>query len=190
MSLEPADLDALVTRAIAGDEPAFTALVEHTLDELRCFVALRASDADMADEAVQATYIDAFRQLARYRPGHSLLAWLKGIARHRVQRAQRERARRPVGSGTSWLMEVEAPLPADDDSAAHDQGTAILARLKECLSLLTPGTATLVERHYRDGLSLADLATALGRSPGGLAVTLCRARTALRSCLERNGIRL
>ena len=189
MSLESHELDALVARAVAGDEPAFTALVEQTLDEVRCFVALRASDADMADEAVQATYVDAFRQLARYQPGNSLVAWLKGIARHRVLRAQRERARSPHGVSGDWLAQVEAPAPEHEVASPLQQGAEVLARLRECLSLLTPGTATLVERHYREGLSLAELGVVLGRSPGGLAVTLCRARAALRSCLERHGVR-
>ena len=187
------ELEDLVARAVAGDEVAFTGFVEQTLDEIRCFVALRASDADMADEAVQATYIDAFRQMARYRPGNHPVAWLKGIARHRVQRAQRERARGGHVGEDAWLRLVAAPAVAAEADAEFDDdgsGREVLAKLRACLGQLTPNTASLIDRYYREGLPLATLAQVLGRSPAGIAVTLCRARNALRTCLERQGVSL
>lgn len=182
MSDAPIDDESLLVAAAAGDALAFTALVESTLDEVRCCVALRASDADMADEAVQSTYVDAYRNLAAYRPGGSVVAWLKGIARHRVLRAQRERRRHHQLKPADWEALVEdRPEPAE----TTDQD--LLKHLDACLAGLTPAVAELVARYYREGLPLTELAAATGRSRSGLAVTLCRARAALRDCLMRKG---
>ncbi len=183
---DPDDLERLIQTILGGDHEAFTILVEQTLDQVRCFVAVRDNDADMADEVVQQTYIDAYKNLARYRSGGSVVAWLRGIARHRVQRAQRERARRVQVDGSAWERLLETPEQPDDDEA---NGPDPLTALRDCLAALTPAVAALVARYYQEGLPLAVLAESAGRSRSGLAVTLCRARSALRDCLERKGLR-
>lgn len=183
--LDPELLDRLVAQIRAGDAQAFTALVEQTLDEVRCFVAVRASDADMVDEAVQNTYIDCYRNLAVYRPGGSVLAWLKGIAKHRVQRALRERSRWVQVEGDAWTRLVEGgPVEELPDESPKE---GMLAALRECLAQLAPSARSLIEDYYRADASLAELSQQHRRSKGSLAVTLCRVRSALRDCLVRKG---
>ena len=180
-------LEALITAAAAGSHAAFTSLVEQTIEELRCYAAVRCLDFDMVDEAVQSAYVDAYRNISSYRTGGSVIAWLKGITRHRIQRALRERARRPQ-TGDRVLASLTAATSSTDGDGL-DTG-ALLRALDGCLGRLSPELAGLVRSYYHSSTPLGDLASELGRSRRGLAVTMTRIRRSLRQCLQSQGFTL
>src|SRR6516164_7548162 len=72
--------DETVSAAIAGDEPAFAALTERHRRELHvhCYRMLASVDED--DDAVQETFLNAWRSRSGFEGGSQLRAWLYRIA--------------------------------------------------------------------------------------------------------------
>lgn len=164
-------VDRLVPQAIGGDEQAFHGIFDATYLELRLFVCTRARSQELVDEVVQATFVTAFESLGTYRQGGAFLAWLKGIARHRLQEERRRRAR---------LM----PLSEIGDVSEEPPDISDLGqRLDGCLGRLSTQARQLLELRYRQGMAVQDIATHLGRTAGSVSVSLHRLRQVLAECL-------
>jgi RNA polymerase sigma-70 factor (ECF subfamily) len=178
----PEDHGPLIDRARSGDRTAFGRLVEATYDEVAGFIALRIHQREAIDELVQATYVDAWLDLAGFDPERPFTAWLKGIAGHRVLRWQRDRQRAlrqiPVDA-------VEPVMPAveEDERTGED-----LVQLRRCLERLPAEARDLLTARHVQGEGLDALAARIGTSVNALATRLCRWRGSLRTCLQRAGV--
>src|SRR3954469_19387500 len=71
----------LVVRAQAGDEAAFSELVERYSPRLRYFLRKLLTSADGAEDALQDVWLSVFRHLPRLADPQALVAWLYRIAR-------------------------------------------------------------------------------------------------------------
>ena len=87
------DSDRLMDRASSGDDEAFGPLASAWQDEL--FRLARAHGLGHADaaEAVQETFLRAYRIRRRWRRGARVWAWLAGIAMNVAREFRRKRAR-------------------------------------------------------------------------------------------------
>jgi RNA polymerase sigma-70 factor (ECF subfamily) len=169
-------LTELVVAARDGDRTAFGVIVERCYDEVAGFVAVRLPRREAIDEVVQATFVDAWLDLARFDADGALTAWLKGIARHRILRWQRDqqRGRRLVPVADRLAEPVEETDPAED-----------LARLRRCLDRLPAEARSVLAARHVQGEDLDRLAARLGSTVNALATRLCRWRSTLRTCIER-----
>jgi RNA polymerase sigma-70 factor (ECF subfamily) len=86
------DDDTLVARAVAGDTTAFATLVERYRRQVYALTFRQFGDAGEADEAAQATFMQAYVQLAGYRPGGQFASWLLALA---ARQCADQRQRRP-----------------------------------------------------------------------------------------------
>lgn len=140
----------LVRRARAGEDHAFTLLMRRHKDGLYRFVRRYVGDADAAYEAVQESFVAAWRNLPRYDVTRPFGGWIRTIALNKCRdRARRESVRRLVfgaRSGSEDLVAfapdpapgVEATLIADQRRRALDRAIAALPpKLKEPLILTT-----------------------------------------------------
>ena len=101
------------------------------------------------------------------------VAWLVGVARHKLADHWRRAAREQRGLATVAVLAEDADDPWDehlDAQVAHEA----LARLPG------PQRAALTLR-YLDGLPVAEVAACVGRSEHATETLLVRARAALRS---------
>jgi RNA polymerase sigma-70 factor (TIGR02960 family) len=87
-------VDAL-SRARAGDEAAFRALVEPYRRELQAHCYRILGSTQDAEDMVQETMLAAWRGLGRFEARASLRSWLYRIATNRCLNALRDGARRP-----------------------------------------------------------------------------------------------
>src|SRR5919107_2352526 len=93
-----ADDDRLIARAGAGDEPAFTELVERHRDPLLRYIARRFGP-ELAEDAVQEALLSAHRALLGGTRPADVRAWLSTIAwRRALDLARRERDAVPLDS--------------------------------------------------------------------------------------------
>jgi RNA polymerase sigma-70 factor, ECF subfamily len=181
--MTPDEIDALASRAAKGDRAAFRALVLELEGDLRFhLVALEVSEG-LADEVLQATFVSAFEKLAQYRGAGAFRAWLKVIARNHLLRALRDQQRFAALGGDA----LEGALVARglEDLERMEELERQSRRLRACIERLPEALRTLVEGRYVEGLSSKRLAERFTRTEIWVRVTLCRTRSALRRCMEK-----
>jgi RNA polymerase sigma factor (sigma-70 family) len=167
---------ALVERAKHGDEEAFDALARTVGDRCMAIAYRILRDADLAEDAVQAALITAWRDLRALRDPDRFEPWLHRI----LTNACYAEARR----GRRWLAQIRV-LPGD---GASDPGGILTVddrdQLERALRRLTlEQRAVLVFHHYLD-LSPPEVADRLGIPVGTVKSRLHYAMTALRASLE------
>jgi len=132
-----------------------------------------------AEDLLQQTNIEIWRQAKQFQEGTNFLAWARTIAKHKILhfRRQRQRDRLTFDDELAGQIADLATQLAADESARVD-------RLHECLKKLPASQRQLIQRRYSAGAKLRDLAAELGLSMGNLAVKLHRIRRALKSCVD------
>jgi RNA polymerase sigma-70 factor, ECF subfamily len=83
----------LVCRATAGDEDAFVDIVKGTQERLWRLAWAMLQDKTAAEDAMQETYLRAWRALSTFRGGSSLSTWLCTICMNYCRDALRGRIR-------------------------------------------------------------------------------------------------
>jgi RNA polymerase sigma-70 factor (ECF subfamily) len=165
-----------VDRAKGGDGEAFDALARTVGDRCMAIAFRILRDADMADDAVQAALITAWRELRTLRDPDRFEPWLHRILTHECYAEARRRTR--------WSADIRI-LPVD-----REQGTGgILSvndrdQLDRAFRRLTlEQRAVLVFHHYLD-LPVLEVAERLGIPVGTVKSRLYHAVAALRASLE------
>ncbi len=182
------DLDAwsaeaaatLVAAARRGDHAAFAAIVEHYDGRLRALAFHLLREPAAVDDALQETYLKAYRSLASYRGDAALGTWLHRIAYTTCLNAIRTRSRH------AQPTEITLPDRPDPqaDPADHVDRAGDLADLLETLPPDQRAAVVLVDAH---GMSYARAAEILDISAGTLASRLNTARAVLRKELQARG---
>jgi RNA polymerase sigma-70 factor (ECF subfamily) len=145
-------------------------------------------DAQLAEDALQETFVRAHQSLHAFRGGSSLRTWIHAIAHNRCLDALKaERRRHQRIESTDDPPEYPDTAPGPEFQLA---ATEMAATLRRCLDRLsTPVKAAVLARH-QEGLTYLEMSAVLGARPAALERKVARAMPALRRCLEREGIRL
>jgi RNA polymerase sigma factor (sigma-70 family) len=168
------DEDSVVFRARAGDQAAFSELVEAygpATYRLCCAILRSGSDAE---DAAQEAFIRAWRELPTLRDVGAWPAWLRRISVHVALDASRRNRLRAV------TLRITSP------SSALDLTSVVTDRqeLEEAFARLSVADRTiLVLRYYLD-LEVPDAALALGIPLGTAKSRLHRALARLRADME------
>jgi RNA polymerase sigma-70 factor, ECF subfamily len=166
----------------ADNASALVAQLTEVQLALRLYVqSLLPGDAAAHDVAQQAN-ATAWQKRADFAPGTNFKAWIFAIARFEVLNYRKRQARdaRLVFGG-----ELEGLL-TEDLCARDDVMERRHEALKGCLEKLRPVDRDLLMHRYTAAAgTLEEFATKVGRSVGGLKVTLHRLRSALLECIER-----
>src|SRR5260221_12140423 len=83
--MHPADIDALVIRAQAGDAEGLSILIAGTWGQVRVFAARYAASRAMVEEAVRETWAASYRDIAGCAPG-AFTGWIAGQNRRQLER--------------------------------------------------------------------------------------------------------
>jgi len=167
---------ALVDRAKQGDGEAFDALARTVGDRCMAIAFRILRDADLADDAVQAALITAWRELRTLRDSDRFEPWLHRILTHECYAEARRRTR--------WSADIRV-LPV---AFEQDTGGILTVNDRDQLDrafrrLTLEQRAVLVFRHYLD-LPVAEVADRLGIPIGTVKSRLHHATAALRASLE------
>lgn len=163
--------------ALGGSKDAFGEVVERYQERLFRFLLTRCASRADAEDALQDTFINAFRYLPSYRPRWRFSTWLYRIA---IRNAWKQRT-----SGAERGDE-----PADD--LADPLASCIRYSEMENVwlaakRLLSPDAHMALWLRYVEDMPVKDVARALERSPAWTKVTLLRARRRLSSALADQG---
>ena len=165
-------LTAVVEAAQNGDVAAYGNLVEKTQRLIGDTVRRLIHDPDDAEDAVQDTYLRAYRQLDSLRHPQAAIPWLQRIARSVSLNQQRARRLSFVDADVSELAAAEPVHPSG--SATDD------ASLQQALVLLSPEERRLCERYYYGGWPTARLADDMALSEAAVRKRMQRIRDRLR----------
>src|SRR5262245_50332109 len=83
-----------IARVLDGDAGAFTAIVDRYHRDCSRFALRMLGHRQDAEDAVQETFLSAYRGLARYREQQTFRAWLYRILINRCRSVARQRRRR------------------------------------------------------------------------------------------------
>jgi RNA polymerase sigma-70 factor, ECF subfamily len=178
-----------------GDQSAFAELVERHRRELHVHCYRMLGSFDDAEDAVQETFLRAWRKRETFEGRSSFRAWLYGIAT-RASLDLLERRRRPARAGgataaeVSWLqpypdelLEGVAPTEDEPDAVVVEKETIELAFLVAIQRLPPRQRAVLVLRDVL-GWSAKETAALLEVTVAGVNSALQRARGALKQHLS------
>lgn len=176
-------IDEALRRAQQGDPDAYGTVVAAHQARLRSFIAGYVPRATWVDDLAQQSFISAYQSLGSFRVGTDFYAWLRQIAFNHL-RAELEKTRRRQRIESDYLLEIgaaEMQRRMDRDSGEEEA----LDALRDCVSRLPDVSRDIVQRHYGEGLPLAEIAGSLGRPAGSLKVTLFKIRVRLKECIEK-----
>lgn len=159
------ELTGLLIAARSGNRRAFAAFVRASQQEVWRLCAHLIGTAD-ADDAVQETYIAAWRALPAFRNESTARTWLFSIARRCAERVSRRRRR-----WTELAGRAPAPAPVPGPETASD--------LEELLSGLDAERRAALVLTQVLGLSYAEAAEVCDCPVGTIRSRIARARAEL-----------
>ena len=146
-------------------------MVQHGRRLLR-LCAMNLRDASLAQDAVQDTFLKAFRQFHRFRGDADALTWLTAIAINVCRDYRRTAWFRHVDRRMEDLPEQAASFPFPDNTVITEV-TKLPDKYREVILL----------RYYQD-MKQKDIAAALGISDRAVRQRLNKANTMLREQLK------
>ncbi|TCC63477.1 RNA polymerase sigma factor [Kribbella pittospori] len=175
--------------ALRRAEPeALGELFSRYANVVHAFAVRHTGSYASADDAVQATFVTAWRLFTRSDPGplqyDSARPWLLAIARNELRNTTRARRRL-----TQFLSRQAAPLHQPDHAeavAARVDSEKHIQTVRAALAALPPHERETIELVYWAELSVAEAATVLGVAEGTVKARLSRARHRMPALLEEH----
>lgn len=184
-AIDPTGMDELVDRAVAGEPAAIEELIGRILPVVVRYCRSRVSAGspvlatadDIAQEACLAvlTALPSFR-----REGKPFLAFVFGIAAHKVADAHRTAAR----TRSTPVAEVPDAASTEDGPDQYLAATSAAALVDELLDHLPDVQREILRLRVVAGLSAEETAAALGMTTGAVRVAQHRALAKLRQRLN------
>ncbi|HWQ03624.1 MAG TPA: sigma-70 family RNA polymerase sigma factor [Candidatus Nitrosotenuis sp.] len=186
------ETDALaVEHALAGDRDAFRALVErHSRSIFRLAYRMTGNEYD-AEEVVQETFLRAYRRLDKFESRANFGTWLYRIGVNcaldlmRARQRHEEKREQPLpeesAGAADRIEQVASEAPSPERMVFSGQ---VGERVAQALSTLSATErAAFVMRHF-EGLSIEEIAAALGLGDSAAKNSIFRAVQKLRKALE------
>lgn len=178
-------------RAAAGEPEALkilvTVLMPHVEKQLLRYPLTEEDRRDV----VQATLMQVIRRVGSFRGDSSFSTWLFRVTANEALMTMRSQRRHRARLVEGLDLEDLGDLPAANDRAIAERGDASAAaserdaRVRAALEELPAGYRDVVSLHYHQDLGLHEIATRLGATESAVRSRLHRARSRLRSILER-----
>jgi len=175
---------ALVELVLAGDQDAFSVLVERYKDAVQNLAYRMLSNATEAEDVTQEVFVRAYTQLATYKPVHKFSTWLLSIASHLAIDQLRRRRFLALPLEDVPFLEWITDLGAGPEQSAlqGEQQDEIQTYLRR---LPSKYRAVIVLRYWYD-FSYEEIAAALQLTPPLVKARLHRARELLARYMKEN----
>ena len=142
--------------------------------------SLLPGDAGSQDVAQQ-TNVRIWEKRHEFTLGSNFRAWAFAIARFEVLNYRKLQAR---NARMTFSEELENTF-AEEIQTQHDDLASRHEALQACLESMKPESREMLMQRYASSESLAEFAARVGRSLGGIKVSLHRLRSMLAECIER-----
>ena len=185
-ALSTEDLSGAIDAARAGAEWAWTAIYDELAPAVLGY--LRARRAAEPEDLTGEVFLQAVRDLPRFQgSGSDLRAWIFTIAHHRFLDERRRAKRRPVEPVPDEVLTERLP------SVDAGTETEALARVAEShvagvIEGLAPAQKDVLLLRILGGLTIDEIARAVGKRPGAVKALQRRGLAAIRRELESGGV--
>ena len=171
----------LIERCRAGDDTAFSELVDRYKDLVYGLIHRMIADRSAADDLAQEVFLKVHRGIPYFRGEARLSTWIFRIVQNVCVQARSRRAPDESLDGRG-----DADRPARQFGSRDGAFAAIedRDRLDKALAQLPPNYRMLVIAHYVKGIQYESLAEALNLPLGTVKTHLYRAKRRLRELLE------
>jgi RNA polymerase sigma-70 factor (ECF subfamily) len=175
--------DGELARARSGDEEAFRTLVDRHGRALFALAWRLTGNAHDAEDVVQETFVKAWRRLDEFEARSQFSSWLHRIAANTAYDLLRSRRRRPEDP-----LETEGVVrPLASEAPSADRlvfGRELDTRVRAALHRLGPLERSSFLLRHVEGLSMREIAEALGSEPNAVKQSVCRAVKKMRDALR------
>jgi len=164
---------------MADQRRALVALYDSALPEVYGYLASRCGSASVAEDLTSETFLAAVDAVRRDAVADLTVAWLIGVARHKLvdHWRRREREERKLKA-----VEPDAGGPTRTEDPWDVQLDVLVAH--RTLAELAPQHRSALTLRYLDGLPVREVASCLGRTEGATEQLLVRAKAAFRARYE------
>ncbi len=170
MATEP-EGEMAVTLGVDPDE--FRRFYAAALPRVYGYFVHRCGSVSVAEELAQETFLSAVVELRKQRGVDAPMAWIFGIARHKLLDHYRRLERQPQPSAEEVM--ISPPDEGDD-------------RALSALAAVPPSQRIALVLRHADGLSVPEVAAALGRSVEAVESLLARGRAGFRRAYGESGL--
>lgn len=173
-----------ITQARAGDETAFSPLVETYQTAVYNLCYRMLGEPQEAEDAAQETFLRAYAQLRRYDPTRSFKTWLLSIASHHCIDRLRKRRQTWVSIEDDELPphpNLREPNPGPEETTVRREQSAVI---QKHLARLAPEDRRMIVMRYWYDLSYEEIGQATGATVSAVKSRLHRARGSLAEMLE------
>lgn len=197
--------DGDVAAAVAGDRDALKRLLAAANEPLGRYVADKLGPSLQSlispDDVVQEAFIQALSDIGKCQASdqRGFLAWMKGVANHRMQDLIKGLKRKKRGgefqrvetgaaasrSRVDFVQLLSAQVSTPSRRFARGEAASVLKAAVACLPEDQRAALTL---HYFEGRDIQEVAERLDRSPAAVRGLVRRAMDALRGDLERSAV--
>lgn len=173
----------LVAQARKGKKQAFDMLMRRHSPMVVRYLTRLLGNMDDAQDAAQETFVALHRNLHRFDPNRTFVAWLFHIARNKGRDALRKRTAMRWLGGDDSIEQFASTTPAPDIEVADRQA---LEQVDSTIQNLPEGLKTPLLLSAIEGLTHAEIGTVMGLTPKAVEVRIYRARSRLRDSIAAN----
>jgi RNA polymerase sigma-70 factor, ECF subfamily len=167
--------DRLIERARVGDREAFSELAAGEVDRLYATARLILRDPELAKDAAQEALVRCWRQLPKLRDVERFDGWLYRILVNAAADESRRHRR---------LRASIEPIPKEPSVSDAAQQVADREQLERGFRRLSQDQRTVVILHHYAGLTLDEVAAAIGVPSGTARTRYYGALSAMRAALD------
>ncbi|MFC1717758.1 RNA polymerase sigma factor [Candidatus Poribacteria bacterium] len=166
----------IICECLNGETEAFGMLVDKYKEGIYAFVYGKLRDFQSAQDVTQEVFLQAYRDLRSLRRWESFVFWLYRIASTRCKMWARSQSRRVDQD----FIEDQAAKAIDIPSLDSYRKDQMSKSLREAVDSLPEIYREVLMLYYFGGMSIKDIARAVGVSPTAIGKRLSRARSQLK----------
>ncbi len=173
------DEENLVRRAKENDEAALTQLYEENFDKIYRYIVLKTGDRTEAEDMTQQVFLKAFKSISGYRSkGSPFSSWLFRIAHNQMVDYWRKKSKR-----TTVPLEESRVGSSNSSPSSETEQKMDIENLGAATKQLTDLQREVVSLRFAGGLSLAEVAKAMGKNEGAIKALQHSAVVSLRKIM-------
>lgn len=177
------EINDYIDKAKAGDQVAFTFLLDHYWNEVYGFMLKRTENETDTEDITIETFAKAFDKIATYNPEFQFNTWLIAIAKN----VHIDMLRKKKSSLFTDENDFQAYNVADSTLSAEDQliKQQNLSRLLDCIKQLKPHYQEVIQLRYFQELTYQEIADELGEPLSNVKIKLLRAKNLLAEIIRK-----